>query len=133
VQQTCAWSQGNTCTDWCDNGACYYDDVLGKSVKNQVCCVGHPSDTQVVNCDGSPIGGDGESWYSPICSFDHAGCDYISGWACDQDNYSQQNQLEIWIHGWSGLTYPTQTKTANTWREDDYIHGHPENDPKLIS
>jgi len=50
VSKVYAWSIGNTCTNWCDNGSCYYSDNLEKSVKNQVCCSGHPYDTRVVTC-----------------------------------------------------------------------------------
>ncbi len=52
----CAWSVGNTCTNWCDNGPClYYDNVNPPGCyKNQICCSGHYYDTRVVacSCDG---------------------------------------------------------------------------------
>ena len=46
----CSWSIGNTCTDWCDNGNCQVKPSDGCSYKNQVCCVGHPSDSRIVQC-----------------------------------------------------------------------------------
>ena len=51
----CAWSNANGCTNWCDNGGCYYDGTLGTYLKNQVCCVGHPYDTRVVDCNAGGL------------------------------------------------------------------------------
>ena len=66
VKNVCTWSTGNTCTDWCNAGSCVAGPCSGGYCQDQVCCVGHPQDLQVVSCN--PGGGGGGGTCSPACN-----------------------------------------------------------------
>ena len=105
----CAWSIGNQCTKWCDNGSCAYYASLGKCYKNQICCDGvHNLDTQVVQCGTGPDctsgGGGGGGGTSTNVQGYHdgnsgtqsqpSGC-IAYGWATDPNNTSQDVNIKV--------------------------------------
>ncbi len=104
---TCAWSVGNTCTDWCNNGSCVAGSCSGGYCINQVCCDGHVNDTQNVSC--TPGGGGGGGSCAAGCYSCSCGCacggntcaDICTGGGSAQTYYYGQ----IWadcnsIYGW---------------------------------
>ena len=71
----CAWSVNNSCTRWCDNGNCNYEDPPGGWYMNQICCDGiHNRDTQVVGCDPCGNGSCDQGEDCDNCSRDCGSC-----------------------------------------------------------